>query len=139
MKHNNHHSTLQDESFNVSTGKGKENDPLTDEIILANKVPTDPVGCPKCKGNTYSLEGYNRIPFTNQVDGNVPTENLDDDGIKVIEIMVCPACQIRWHIADELSSHLYTANLELSRENHELRFMLAFMMHTPPTTMGEEN
>lgn len=131
MKHNNHNSTLQD-----------ENDPLTNEIILADKVPTGPIACPKCKGTTYRLEGHYRIPFTNQVDGNVPKENLDDEGIKVIEIMVCPACQIRWHIADELSYHLYAENQDLYRENHRLWVDLAIMIslfYTTPRTMGEEN
>ena len=53
--------------------------------------------CPKCKGATYSLEGYFDTPFTSEVtDRNEVKENLDDDGYRVMQARVCPACYIRW-------------------------------------------
>jgi hypothetical protein len=143
MQYNNHTITLQDESFNVWTGSRTENDPLKNELILADDVPTNPIRCAKCDGTTISVEGYYRLAFTiEQADGSVPKEKLDDEGVKVVEVMICPSCQIRWYIADAVAYRLYEKSQELYTENHELRVELAIkncMLRTPRRTMGERN
>jgi uncharacterized protein YbaR (Trm112 family) len=78
------------------------------EVILADAVPSDPVCCPKCKGTTYSSEGYYRKAFTSEVvNGNEVKETFDDDTYRVMDVMVCPTCQIRWLISDEAIYKLY--------------------------------
>ena len=78
------------------------------EVVPADKIPTDPVCCPKCKGTTYSSEGYYRKAFTREVvNGNEVKETLDDDNLMVMDVLVCPTCQIRWLISDEATYKLY--------------------------------
>jgi len=36
----------------------KEDNIVRSEVILPDKIPTNPIRCPKCKGTTYSSEGY---------------------------------------------------------------------------------
>ena len=92
---------------------------LRSEVVPANKIPTDPVCCPKCKGTTYSSEGYYRKAFTSEVVNGIEVkETLDDDILMVMDVMVCPTCQIRWFISDE-------ATFELYRDYHHLLTRLA--------------
>jgi hypothetical protein len=136
MKNNNHKVIPQDEFFNLWAGSGEQDDALTNELVLADEVPTDPIRCPKCNGTTISVEGYYRLAFTiEQADGSVPKENLDDEGIKVVEVLTCPSCQIRWYVVDEATFRLY-------EENHELRVQVAILeslLHAPVRIMGESN
>ena len=94
-------------------------EPVRTEVILADRVPRDPVACPKCKGITYKLEGCTRRAFTTTVqDGIEVDETLGDDTFKDVEILICPACQTRFSISDELTYTLF-------QENQELRVQLA--------------
>lgn len=106
------------------------------EVILADAVPTNPVCCPKCKGTTYSSEGYYRKAFTSEVvNGNEVKETLDDDTYRVMDVMVCPTCQIRWLISDEATYKLYS-------DYHHLLTLLAnanSSLAGPLTTEGRSN
>ena len=69
---------------------------LDSRVIPPQAVPTD------------SSEGYYRKAFTSEVvNGNEVKETLDDDILMVMDVMVCPTCQIRWLISDEATYKLY--------------------------------
>lgn len=105
------------------------------EIILAGRISRDPVVCPKCKGNTYSLEGCIRRGFTTTVQGGADIdEALGDEVFKDVEILICPICQVRYSISDELTYNLFM-------ENQELRTQLANANNLAgmPTITGKPN
>ena len=85
-----------------------KNQILDSRVIPPQAGPTDPVCCPKRKSTTYSSEGHFRKAFTSEVvNGNEVKETLDDDILMVMDVLVCPTCQIRWLISDEATYKLY--------------------------------
>ena len=87
------------------------------ELILADKIPADPVLCPRCKGNTFALEGCYRRTFRSFLEKGVEVnEELGQDTCRDIDVLLCPVCKVRFLIADETTYRLYAENMELRTE-----------------------
>jgi uncharacterized protein YbaR (Trm112 family) len=106
---------------------------LQEVIVPASQVLSDPLRCPGCKGQTFTINGFYRRSFRQVVkDGAKELEELGEDTFLDIEVLICPKCQVKYLISDDMTYRLYHENHNLRAEVEALTGMCGSLSTKPP-------
>lgn len=106
---------------------------LQERIVTASQVLSDPLRCPGCKGETFTINGFYRRAFRQIVkDGSKEFEELGEDTFLDIEVLICPRCQVKYLISDDMTYRLYQENHDLRAEVEALTGMCGASPTKPP-------
>jgi hypothetical protein len=85
-----------------------------EQPIAAVSVPTDPIRCPRCKGQTLVLKGNVTRGFEERLeDGLVVEQQFVDFLERETSVIDCIHCKISWQVMTEAEVELMLKNEEL--------------------------
>ena len=89
-------------------------DDFREEAIAASCVSSDPIRCPRCKGQTLVLKGNVIRAFEERLqDGNVVEQKFAEALERETSVIDCIPCKISWQVMTEAESELTAKNLVL--------------------------